>query len=55
MAERDVALGQKVRHARARRFMTRKALAAESGISVAYLARAEAGTGNISLGMMQRS
>ena len=49
-----VALGQKVRHARARRFMTRKALAAESGISLAYLARVEAGTANISLGLMQR-
>jgi len=47
-------LAQRVRDARARRFMTRKALAQESGISVAYLARVERGTGNISLGLLQR-
>jgi len=47
-------LGQRVRDARARRFMTRKALAAESGISLAYLARVEGGTGNISLGLLRR-
>ena len=47
-------LGQRVREARARRFMTRKALAQESGISLAYLARVEGGTGNISLGLLQR-
>jgi len=47
-------LGQRVRDARARRFMTRKALAQESGISIAYLARVENGTGNISLGLLQR-
>jgi len=47
-------LAQRVRDARARRFMTRKALARESGISVAYLARIERGTGNISLGLLQR-
>lgn len=34
--------------------MTRKALARESGISLAYLARVESGTGNISLAMLQR-
>ena len=34
--------------------MTRKALAEESGISLAYLARVERGTGNISLGLLQR-
>jgi len=34
--------------------MTRKALAEQSGISLAYLARVEAGTGNISLGLLQR-
>jgi XRE family aerobic/anaerobic benzoate catabolism transcriptional regulator len=49
-----VALGQRVRDARARRFMTRKALAEQSGISLAYLARVEGGTGNISLGLLQR-
>ena len=47
-------LGQRVREARARRFMTRKGLAEESGISLAYLARVEGGTGNISLGLLQR-
>jgi XRE family aerobic/anaerobic benzoate catabolism transcriptional regulator len=47
-------LAQHVRDARARRFMTRKALAQESGISIAYLARVESGTGNISLGLLQR-
>lgn len=34
--------------------MTRKALAQHSGISIAYLARIEAGTGNVSLGLLQR-
>jgi XRE family aerobic/anaerobic benzoate catabolism transcriptional regulator len=47
-------LGQRVRDARAQRFMTRKALAQQSGISLAYLARVENGTGNISLGLLQR-
>jgi XRE family aerobic/anaerobic benzoate catabolism transcriptional regulator len=47
-------LAQRVRDARARRFMTRKALAEQSGISLAYLARVESGTGNISLGLLQR-
>ncbi len=47
-------LAQRVRDARARRFMTRKALAQESGISLAYLARVEGGTGNISLSLLQR-
>jgi XRE family aerobic/anaerobic benzoate catabolism transcriptional regulator len=47
-------LGQRVRDARARRFMTRKTLAEQSGISRAYLARVESGTGNISLGLLQR-
>jgi XRE family aerobic/anaerobic benzoate catabolism transcriptional regulator len=47
-------LAQRVRDARARRFMTRKVLAQQSGISLAYLARVENGTGNISLGLLQR-
>lgn len=47
-------LGLCVRDARARRFMTRKQLAQQSGISLAYLARVEGGTGNISLGLLQR-
>jgi XRE family aerobic/anaerobic benzoate catabolism transcriptional regulator len=47
-------LGQRVRDARARRFMTRKQLAEQSDISLAYLARVESGRGNISLGLLQR-
>jgi XRE family transcriptional regulator, aerobic/anaerobic benzoate catabolism transcriptional regulator len=47
-------LAQRVRDARARRFMSRKALAEQSEISLAYLARVESGTGNISLGLLQR-
>ncbi|HWP09824.1 MAG TPA: helix-turn-helix transcriptional regulator [Polyangiaceae bacterium] len=53
-SELHALLGRHVREARARRFMTRKALARDSGISLAYLARVEAGTGNISLGLLQR-
>jgi len=45
---------QRVRNARAQRFMTRKQLAEQSGISLAYLARVEAGTGNISLTLLHR-
>lgn len=47
-------LGRRVRDARARRFMSRKALAEQSGISIAYLARLENGSGNISLGLLQQ-
>lgn len=47
-------LAERLRRARAQRFMTRKALAEQSGISLAYLARVEAGTGNISLALLQR-
>lgn len=47
-------VGTRLRDARARRFMTRKTLAEQSGISLAYLARVENGTGNISLGLLQR-
>ena len=53
-SELHALLGRQVREARARRFMTRKALARDSGISLAYLARVESGTGNISLGLLQR-
>ncbi|HYQ03910.1 MAG TPA: helix-turn-helix transcriptional regulator [Polyangiaceae bacterium] len=55
-SQRDLhqSLAQRVRDARARRFMTRKALAQESGISIAYLARVERGSGNISLSLLQR-
>jgi XRE family aerobic/anaerobic benzoate catabolism transcriptional regulator len=47
-------LAERLRRARAQRFMTRKALAEQSGISLAYLARLEAGTGNISLALLDR-
>lgn len=47
-------LAQRVRAARAARGMTRKQLARHSRISLAYLARIETGTGNISLGLLYR-
>lgn len=47
-------LAQRVRAARAQRGMTRKQLAQHSGISLAYLARIESGTGNISLALLHR-
>lgn len=53
-SELHALLALRVRDARARRFMTRKALAQHSGISIAYLARIETGTGNVSLGLLQR-
>jgi XRE family aerobic/anaerobic benzoate catabolism transcriptional regulator len=53
-SELHALLAQRVRDARARRFMTRKALVQQSGISLAYLARVENGTGNISLSLLQR-
>jgi len=43
------ALGERVRTVRARRGMTRKGLARESGISERYLAQLESGQGNISI------
>src|ERR1700722_14161063 len=42
-------LGDRVRQARARRGMTRKILARDSGVSERYLAQIEAGKGNISI------
>ena len=42
-------LGDRVRQARARRGMTRKQLARDSGVSERYLAQIEAGHGNISV------
>jgi len=42
-------LGDRVRRARARRGMTRKILARDSGVSERYLAQIEAGKGNISI------
>jgi len=47
-------LGQKVRALRAGRGMTRKMLAADSGVSERYLAQLELGKGNISIGLLQR-
>jgi XRE family aerobic/anaerobic benzoate catabolism transcriptional regulator len=43
------ALGERVRQVRARRGMTRKLLARDSGVSERYLAQIEAGKGNISI------
>ena len=42
-------LGERVRQVRARRGMTRKLLARDSGVSERYLAQIEAGKGNISI------
>jgi XRE family aerobic/anaerobic benzoate catabolism transcriptional regulator len=42
-------LGERVREARARRGMTRKILAKDSGVSERYLAQLESGQGNISI------
>src|SRR5438552_18945635 len=41
-------LGERVREERARRGMTRKTLARDSGLSERYLAQLEAGKGNVS-------
>jgi XRE family aerobic/anaerobic benzoate catabolism transcriptional regulator len=47
-------LGEQVRAARARNGMTRKDLAAESGVSERYLAHLESGRGNISVLLLQK-
>lgn len=47
-------LGQRVRAARAARALSRKQLAAESGISLPYLSRVEKGDGNVSIGVLHR-
>ena len=47
-------LGERVRAARARSGMTRKDLAAESGLSERYLAHLESGQGNISVLLLQK-
>ncbi len=49
------ALGDRVRELRARRGMTRKILAKDSGVSERYLAQLEAGQGNASLAILRRS
>jgi XRE family aerobic/anaerobic benzoate catabolism transcriptional regulator len=47
-------LGQKVRHARNRRGLSRKALARLSGISERYIAQLETGKGNMSIVLLRR-
>jgi XRE family aerobic/anaerobic benzoate catabolism transcriptional regulator len=47
-------LGERVRDARARRGMTRKILAHDSGVSERYLAQLETGLGNASVLLLQR-
>lgn len=48
------ALGERVRQARARRGMSRRILAADSGVSERYLAQLEAGQGNVSVLLLAR-
>jgi XRE family aerobic/anaerobic benzoate catabolism transcriptional regulator len=48
------ALGDRVRELRARRGMTRKILARDSGVSERYLAQLEGGHGNASLAILRR-
>jgi XRE family aerobic/anaerobic benzoate catabolism transcriptional regulator len=48
------AVGDRVRELRARRGMTRKILAKDSGVSERYLAQLEGGQGNASLGILRR-
>jgi XRE family aerobic/anaerobic benzoate catabolism transcriptional regulator len=47
-------LGERIRDARARRGMTRKILARDSGVSERYLAQLEAGHGNISIALLRQ-
>jgi XRE family aerobic/anaerobic benzoate catabolism transcriptional regulator len=47
-------LGERIREARARRGMTRKILARDSGVSERYLAQLEAGQGNISIALLRQ-
>src|SRR5262249_54537623 len=47
-------VGERVRAARSRRAMTRRALARDSNVSVSYLARLEEGGCNISLQLLQQ-
>ncbi|VVD69136.1 Shikimate kinase [Pandoraea pneumonica] len=54
VASRLNSLAQRVRMLRAQRGMTRKQLAAQSGVSLPYLARVEAGTGNVSLTVLHK-
>src|SRR5579863_10226922 len=47
-------LGERIREARARRGMTRKILARDSGVSERYLAQLEGGQGNISIILLRQ-
>jgi XRE family aerobic/anaerobic benzoate catabolism transcriptional regulator len=47
-------LGERIREARARRGMTRKILARDSGVSERYLAQLESGHGNISIALLRQ-
>src|SRR5260221_14070357 len=47
-------LGERIRDPRARRGMTRKILARDSGVSERYLAQLEAGQGNISIILLRQ-
>ena len=47
-------LGERVREERARRGMTRRILARDSGLSERYLAQLESGKGNISIKLLRR-
>src|SRR6516165_9512689 len=47
-------LGERVREARARRGMTRKVLARDSGVSERYLAQLESGLGNVSILLLRQ-
>ncbi len=47
-------LGERVRQARARRGMTRKILARDSGVSERYLAELEGGRGNVSITLLRQ-
>src|SRR6516164_9256407 len=47
-------LGERVRETRARRGMTRKLLARDSGVSERYLAQLESGQGNISIILLRQ-
>ena len=47
-------LGERVRETRARRGMTRKLLARDSGVSERYLAQLESGQGNVSILLLRQ-
>src|SRR3546814_2016293 len=47
-------VGERVRNARARRGMSRKILAKDSGVSERYLAQLESGAGNISILLLRQ-